>query len=82
VYNNLAYVSLGHFDPPSYFILLQLRVIITGPISSLPACILRRFAAGTLHTLVPYVRSATAVSVGRHSWCFRRWWGPGPHEQV
>ncbi len=31
VYNNLAYVSLSHFDPPSYFILLQLRIIVTGP---------------------------------------------------
>lgn len=30
LYNNLAFVNLSLFDPTSYFILLQLRVILTG----------------------------------------------------
>lgn len=30
MYNNLAYVNLSIFDPTTYFILLQLRVILTG----------------------------------------------------
>lgn len=30
LYNNLAFVNLSIFDPTSYFILLQLRVILTG----------------------------------------------------
>ncbi|KAK6642166.1 hypothetical protein RUM44_013889 [Polyplax serrata] len=35
VYNNLAFINLSHFDPTSYFILLQLRVVITGIIFQL-----------------------------------------------
>lgn len=30
LYNNLAFVNLSIFDPTTYFILLQLRVILTG----------------------------------------------------
>lgn len=30
LYNNLAFVNLSLFDPTTYFILLQLRVILTG----------------------------------------------------
>ncbi|KAL0267205.1 UNVERIFIED_CONTAM: hypothetical protein PYX00_009547 [Menopon gallinae] len=30
IYNNLAFVNLSHFDPTTYFILLQLRVVMTG----------------------------------------------------
>lgn len=30
LYNNLAYVNLAHFDPTSYYLLLQFRVAITG----------------------------------------------------
>lgn len=30
LYNNLAFLNLSIFDPTTYFILLQLRVIITG----------------------------------------------------
>lgn len=30
LYNNLAYVNLLNYDPATYFILLQLRVVITG----------------------------------------------------
>lgn len=29
-YNNLGFVNLKHFDPTTYFILLQFRVVITG----------------------------------------------------
>ena len=30
VYNNLAFVNLTHFDPTTYFLLLQFRIVITG----------------------------------------------------
>lgn len=30
MYNNLSYVNLLNYDPATYFILLQLRVVITG----------------------------------------------------
>ncbi|XP_011500395.1 PREDICTED: CMP-sialic acid transporter 1 [Ceratosolen solmsi marchali] len=30
LYNNLSFVNLAAFDPPTYFLLLQLRVVITG----------------------------------------------------
>ncbi|XP_054263155.1 UDP-galactose transporter senju-like isoform X1 [Macrosteles quadrilineatus] len=30
LYNNLAFVNLSVYDPPSYYLLLQLRVVITG----------------------------------------------------
>ncbi|XP_074595807.1 UDP-galactose transporter senju [Brevipalpus obovatus] len=30
LYNNLAFINLRNFDPTTYFILLQLRVVITG----------------------------------------------------
>jgi len=29
-YNNLAFVNLANFDPTTYFLLLQFRVVITG----------------------------------------------------
>lgn len=32
MYNNLAFVNLSIFDPTTYFILLQLRVLLTGVI--------------------------------------------------
>ncbi|XP_020293281.1 CMP-sialic acid transporter 5 isoform X3 [Pseudomyrmex gracilis] len=30
LYNNLAFVNLARFDPTSYYVLLQLRVVLTG----------------------------------------------------
>lgn len=30
LYNNLAFVNLAIFDPTTYYILLQLRVVLTG----------------------------------------------------
>ncbi|CAG0892882.1 unnamed protein product [Darwinula stevensoni] len=30
LYNNLAFTNLGKFDPTTYFLLLQLRVVVTG----------------------------------------------------
>ena len=30
LYNNLAFVNLAAFDPTTYFMLLQLRVVVTG----------------------------------------------------
>ncbi|CAG0892883.1 unnamed protein product [Darwinula stevensoni] len=30
LYNNLAFTNLGTFDPTTYFLLLQLRVVVTG----------------------------------------------------
>ena len=30
LYNNLAFVNLAVFDPTTYFLLLQLRVVVTG----------------------------------------------------
>ncbi|XP_014210129.1 UDP-galactose transporter senju [Copidosoma floridanum] len=30
LYNNLSFVNLAAFDPPTYFLLLQLRVVVTG----------------------------------------------------
>lgn len=30
LYNNLAFVNLSKFDPTTYYLLLQLRVVITG----------------------------------------------------
>lgn len=30
LYNNLAFVNLSTFDPTTYYLLLQLRVVITG----------------------------------------------------
>lgn len=30
LYNNLAFVNLSKFDPTSYYLLLQFRVVITG----------------------------------------------------
>ena len=32
VYNNLGFVNLQHFDPTTYFLLLQFRVVVTGVI--------------------------------------------------
>jgi len=32
VYNNLSFLSLAKFDPTTYFLLLQLRVVVTGVI--------------------------------------------------
>ena len=29
-YNNLGFVNLQHFDPTTYFLLLQFRVVVTG----------------------------------------------------
>jgi len=29
-YNNLSFVNLQHFDPTTYFLLLQFRVVVTG----------------------------------------------------
>ena len=31
-YNNLGFVNLQHFDPTTYFLLLQFRVVVTGVI--------------------------------------------------
>lgn len=39
VYNNLAFVSLVNFDPTTYYILLQLRMVVTGIIYE---CVFRR----------------------------------------
>jgi solute carrier family 35 (UDP-sugar transporter), member A1/2/3 len=30
LYNNLAFVNLATFDPTTYYLLLQFRVVITG----------------------------------------------------
>lgn len=30
IYNNLAFVNLSKFDPTTYFLLLQFRVVVTG----------------------------------------------------
>eukprot|EP01134_Creolimax_fragrantissima_P001089 CFRG1089T1 len=30
VYNNLAFINLGNYDPTSYYLLLQFRVVVTG----------------------------------------------------
>ena len=30
MYNNLAFVNLSAFDPTTYYLLLQLRVVVTG----------------------------------------------------
>lgn len=30
LYNNLAFTNLSSFDPTTYYLLLQLRVVITG----------------------------------------------------
>lgn len=30
IYNNLTFVSLSHYDPATYFILMQFRVVVTG----------------------------------------------------
>jgi hypothetical protein len=30
MYNNLAFVNLNNYDPTTYFLLLQLRVVVTG----------------------------------------------------
>jgi hypothetical protein len=30
LYNNLAFVSLSAFDPTTYYLLLQFRVVVTG----------------------------------------------------
>jgi len=30
LYNNLAFVNLATFDPTTYYLLLQLRVVVTG----------------------------------------------------
>eukprot|EP01135_Chromosphaera_perkinsii_P004148 Nk52_evm55s270 gene=Nk52_evmTU55s270 len=30
MYNNLSYVNLLHYDPTTYFLLLQIRVVVTG----------------------------------------------------
>lgn len=30
IYNNLIYVNLSHYDPTTYYILLQLRIAVTG----------------------------------------------------
>ncbi|XP_014224402.1 UDP-galactose transporter senju [Trichogramma pretiosum] len=35
LYNNLSFVNLAAFDPPTYYLLLQLRVVITGLIFQL-----------------------------------------------
>ncbi|XP_058799321.1 UDP-galactose transporter senju [Phymastichus coffea] len=35
LYNNLSFVNLAAFDPPTYFLLLQLRVVVTGIIFQL-----------------------------------------------
>ncbi|UYV80705.1 hypothetical protein LAZ67_19001450 [Cordylochernes scorpioides] len=32
IYNNLAFVNLQHFDPTTYYLLLQFRVVVTGVI--------------------------------------------------
>lgn len=32
LYNNLAFVNLNHYDPTSYFLLLNFRTVITGVI--------------------------------------------------
>lgn len=32
VYNNLMFVNLARFDPTTYYLLLQFRVVITGVI--------------------------------------------------
>lgn len=39
VYNNLAFVSLVNFDPTTYYILLQLRMVVTGVMYE---CVFRR----------------------------------------
>ena len=30
LYNNLAFINLQSYDPTTYFLLLQLRVVVTG----------------------------------------------------
>jgi hypothetical protein len=30
MYNNLAFLNLNNYDPTTYFLLLQLRVVVTG----------------------------------------------------
>ena len=32
VYNNLSFFSLAKFDPTTYYLLLQFRVVVTGKI--------------------------------------------------
>ena len=32
LYNNLAFVNLSAYDPTTYFLLLQFRVVVTGVI--------------------------------------------------
>lgn len=32
IYNNLAFVSLANFDPTTYYVLLQLRMVVTGAV--------------------------------------------------
>lgn len=38
VYNNLAFVNLLRFDPTTYYLLLQFRVVITGLIFQVSVC--------------------------------------------
>lgn len=30
LYNNLAFINLSSFDPTTYYLLMQLRVVVTG----------------------------------------------------
>lgn len=30
IYNNLAFVNLANYDPTTYFLLLQMRTVVTG----------------------------------------------------
>ena len=32
LYNNLAFVNLANYDPTTYYLLLQFRVVVTGVI--------------------------------------------------
>lgn len=38
LYNNLAFVNLASYDPTTYFLLLQFRVVLTGVIFQVSSC--------------------------------------------
>lgn len=41
LYNNLAFINLSTFDPTTYYLLLQLRVVITGILFQVIRCVFR-----------------------------------------
>jgi hypothetical protein len=43
LYNNLAFVNLSAFDPTTYYLLLQFRVVVTGVVFQVSCLLLDVF---------------------------------------